>query len=118
MTNILDDYALMSPLRHRNNWLKLTIVLFGLLAGVSAASPIPPLFIAFCMSFATLTLGKTPLKLYFKLLLAPMGFAIAGILIIAFFSGSGVEGLMTISSVSISSLIFSESSVLENGLRT
>jgi cobalt/nickel transport system permease protein len=93
MTNILDDYALMSPLRHRNNWLKLTIVLFGLLAGVSAASPIPPFFIAFCMSFATLTLGKTPLKLYFKLLLAPMGFAIAGILIIAFFSGSGPEML-------------------------
>lgn len=93
MTNILDDYALMSPLRHRNNWLKLTIVLFGLLAGVSAASPIPPLFIAFCMSFVTLTLGRTPLKLYFKLLLAPMGFAIAGVLIIALFSGSGHEML-------------------------
>jgi cobalt/nickel transport system permease protein len=93
MTNILDDYALVSPLRHRNNWLKLAIVLFGLLAGVSATSPIPPLFIAFCMSFATMALGRAPLKLYFKLLLAPMGFAIAGVLIIAFFSGSGPEML-------------------------
>jgi cobalt/nickel transport system permease protein len=93
MTNILDDYALMSPLRHRNNWLKLVIVLFGLLAGVSATSPIPPLFIAFCMSFVTLAFGRTPLKLYFKLLLAPMGFAITGVLIIAFFSGSGPEML-------------------------
>jgi cobalt/nickel transport system permease protein len=93
MTNILDDYALMSPLRHRNNWLKLVIVLFGLLVGVSATSPITPFFIAFCMSFATVGLGKTPLKLYLKLLLAPMGFAAAGVLIIAFFSGSGPEML-------------------------
>lgn len=91
MTNILDDYALMSPLRHRNNWLKLAIVLFGLLAGVSATSPIPPIFMALCMSFATVALGKAPLKTYFKLLLAPLGFAIAGILIIVFFSGSGPE---------------------------
>lgn len=93
MTNILDDYALMSPLRHRNNWLKLAIVLFGLLAGVSATSPIPPFFIAFCMSLTTVGLGKTPLQLYFKLLLAPMGFAVVSVLIIAFFSGSGSEML-------------------------
>ena len=51
MTNILDDYALMSPLRYRNNWLKLAIVLFGLIAGVSATSPIPPIFTALCMRF-------------------------------------------------------------------
>jgi cobalt/nickel transport system permease protein len=93
MTNILDDYALMSPLRHRNNLLKLAIILFGLLVGVSATSPIPPLFIAFCMSFATIALGRAPLKLYFKLLLAPMGFAVVSVLIIAFFSGSGPEML-------------------------
>jgi cobalt/nickel transport system permease protein len=93
MTNILDDYALMSHLRQRNNWLKLAIVLFGLLVGVSATSPIPPLFIALCMSLTIVGLGKTPLNVYFKLLLAPMGFAIVGILIIAFFSGSGPEML-------------------------
>jgi cobalt/nickel transport system permease protein len=93
MTNILDDYALISHLRQRNNWLKLAIVLFGLLVGVSSTSPIPPFFIAFCMSLAIVGLGKTPLKLYFKLLLAPMGFAIIGVLIIAFFSGSGPEML-------------------------
>jgi cobalt/nickel transport system permease protein len=93
MTNILDDYALMSPLRNHNNLLKLAIVLFGLLVGVSATSPITPFFIAFCMSLATVGLGKTPLGLYFKLLLAPMGFAVVGVLIIAFFSGSGPEML-------------------------
>ena len=91
MTNILDDYALMSPLRHRNNWLKLAIVFFGLIVGVSCTSPITPVFIALCMSFSTIALGRMPPKLYFKLLLAPMGFAAAGVLIIAFFSGSGQE---------------------------
>lgn len=91
MTNILDDYALMSPLRQRNNWLKLAIVFFGLLVGVSSTSPITPLFIALCMSFTTVALGRAPLKLYLKLLLAPVGFALTGVIIIAFFSGSGQE---------------------------
>ena len=91
MTNILDDYALISPLRYRNNWLKLAIVAFGLLAGVSATSPIPPFFIALCMGLATVFLAKTPPGFYLKLLLAPMGFASVGVLIIAFFSGSGAE---------------------------
>ena len=91
MNNILDDYALISPLRHRNNWLKLAIVFFGLIIGVSCTSPITPVFIAICMSFTTIAFGRVPTKLYFKLLLAPMGFAATGVLIIAFFSGSGQE---------------------------
>lgn len=93
MNNILDDYALMSHLRHRNNWLKLTIVLFGLLVGISSTSPITPLFIALCMSFTTIALGRAPIKLYIKLLLAPIGFAVTSVIIIAFFSGSGPEML-------------------------
>lgn len=93
MTNMLDDYALMSPLRHRNNSLKLAIVFFGLIVGVLCTSPITPIFIAICMSFTTIAFGKMPPKLYFKLLLAPMGFAAAGVIIIAFFSGSGQDFL-------------------------
>jgi cobalt/nickel transport system permease protein len=91
MSNILDDYALISPLRHRNNWLKLTIIFFGLLVGVSSSSPITPFFIALCMSFATVIFGKTPVNMYVKLLLVPATFAITGVLIIAFSSGSGQE---------------------------
>ena len=91
MNNFLDDYALMSPLRHRNNWLKLAIVFFGLITGVSCTSPITPVFIALCMSFTIIVFGRVPPKFYFKLLLAPMGFAAAGVLIIAFFSGSGQD---------------------------
>ena len=91
MNNILDDYALMNPLRHRNNWLKLAIVFFGLIVGVSCTSPITPVFIGLCMSFTTIAFGRVSPRFYSKLLLAPMGFAAAGILIIAFFSGSGQD---------------------------
>lgn len=91
MTNILDDYALVSPLRYRNNWLKLAIVTFGLLMGVSSQSFIPPLVIALCMSFATVRFGKAPAGFYLKVLSAPAFFVILSVIIIAFFFGSGIE---------------------------
>lgn len=92
MRNLLDDYALASPLRHRNIWLKLSVVAFGLLIGVSSTtSPVTPLFITLSMSFATVFFGKTPLKFYLTLLLAPLTFAIAGSIVILFFFGSGSE---------------------------
>ena len=91
MTNILDDYALMSPLRYQNNLLKLSIVFFGLIVGLLCTSPITPIFIVPCMSFSTIIFGRAPSKLYFKLLLAPMSFAVIGVVIITFFSGSGQD---------------------------
>ena len=91
MNNLLDDYALISPLRYRNNKLKLGIVVFGLLAGVSSTSLATPLFVAFCMAVATVFFGKVPLKFYVQLMLAPLGFAIVGAAIILFFFGSGSE---------------------------
>ena len=91
MNNILDDYALISPLRHRNNWLKLAIVFFGLIVGVSCTSPITPVFIALCMSFTTIVFGRMSPRFYSKLLLAPMGFAAAGILIICLLYTSKID---------------------------
>ena len=91
MNNLLDDYALISPLRHRNNKLKLGIAAFGLLAGISSASPATPLFVAFCMGIATVFFGKVPLRFYVQLMLAPMGFALIGAVVILFFFGSGSE---------------------------
>lgn len=91
MNNLLDDYALVSPLRYHNNKLKLGIVAFGLLAGVSSTSPATPLFVAFCMGIATVFLGNIPLKFYVQLMLAPMGFALVGAVVILFFFGSGSE---------------------------
>lgn len=82
---MMDDYALLSPLRHTNNNLKMIIAAFGILAGVSSISPIPPLFIALCMSFATVYIGKTNKKAYLQILGAPVGFSLTGVVIIAFF---------------------------------
>ncbi|TGC11028.1 cobalt ECF transporter T component CbiQ [Methanolobus halotolerans] len=89
MTHILDDYAILSPLRYKNNWLKLAIVTFGILAGVSSNSPLVPFFIAVCMSFATVYFGKIPLRFYMKLMAAPAGFVLVSVIIIAFFFGEG-----------------------------
>jgi cobalt/nickel transport system permease protein len=89
MVNILDDYALMSPLRYRNNWLKLSIVTFGIFAGVSSMFPFTPLLIALCMGFATVHFGRIPLKFYLKLLALPAGFVLSSAVIIAFFFGTG-----------------------------
>jgi cobalt/nickel transport system permease protein len=91
MKNLIDDYALMSPLRYSNNWLKLVIVTFGLLFGVSSKSPIIIFFIAICMSFATVYLGKIPIRFYTGLMLAPLVFAVMGSIVILFFFGSGNE---------------------------
>jgi cobalt/nickel transport system permease protein len=91
MAHILDDYAVLSPLRYKNNWLKIAIVTFGLLAGVSSNSPIVPFIIAVCMSFATLYFAKVPSLFYFKILAAPAGFVIVSVVIIAFFFGEGAK---------------------------
>ena len=91
MNNLLDDYALASPLRHHSNWLKLAIVAFGLLVGVSSPSPVTPIFITLSMGFATVFFGKIPLKFYLKLVLLPLGFAVTGSIVILFFFGTGCE---------------------------
>jgi cobalt/nickel transport system permease protein len=91
MNNLLDDYALSSPLRHSNNWLKLTVVAIGVLGGVSAVSPLTPLFIAVCMGFAAVVLAKVSVKFYLKLIALPLGFAATGSIVILFFFGFGHE---------------------------
>ena len=91
MNNLLDDYALASPLRHHSNWFKLAIVAFGLLVGVSSPSPATPIFITLSMGFATIFFGKIPLKFYLKLVLLPLGFAATGSIVILFFFGTGGE---------------------------
>lgn len=91
MAHILDDYAVMSPLRYKNNWLKIAIVTFGLLVGVSSFSPLVPFLIAICMSFATIYFGKIPAPFYLKILGAPAGFVLVSVIIIAFFFGEGAN---------------------------
>lgn len=89
--NMLDDYALISPLRRSNTYLKLTIVVTGLLFGVSANSAVIPLFIALCMSFAAIVFAKVPIQFFLQLIILPLGFAGTGSIIILFFFGTGME---------------------------
>lgn len=86
---LLDEYALNSPLRDKNNKLKLSLVAAALLVGVSSTSAVAPLFIALTMSLATIRLGKIPAKFYAELAIAPLSFALFGAVIILFFFGSG-----------------------------
>ena len=88
---LLDEYALNSPLRDKNNKLKLSLVAAALLVGVSSTSPVAPLFIALSMGLATIRLGKVQAKFYAELAIAPLGFALFGAVIILFFFGSGPE---------------------------
>jgi len=88
---LLDEYALNSPLRNKNNKLKLALVAGALLVGVSSTSPVAPIFIALSMSLATIRLGKVPARFYAELATAPLSFALFGALIILFFFGSGPE---------------------------
>ena len=90
-TALLDDYALNSPLRNKNNRLKLALVAAALLVGVSSTSPVAPLFIALSMSFAAIRFGKIPAKFFAELILAPLSFALFGAAIILLFFGSGPE---------------------------
>ncbi|MDV0445516.1 Cobalt transport protein CbiQ [Methanimicrococcus sp. At1] len=93
----LDDIALLSPLRYKNTTLKVVLVFIGLLAGLFSASPILPLFIAVCMIAATLIFGKIPVKMYFKLFLSVLGFAVVSAFILAFFAyGDGGETLWSV----------------------
>ncbi|MHC1595131.1 MAG: cobalt ECF transporter T component CbiQ [Methanotrichaceae archaeon] len=91
MTKMLDDFALLSPLRYTNNWLKIGVVFFGLLMGVSSSAPIVPFLIALCMGIATIVFGKMPMNVYLKLLSAPASFVILSVIVIAFFFGGGQE---------------------------
>jgi cobalt/nickel transport system permease protein len=88
---LLDDYALRSPLRYKNNRLKLGLVGAALMVGVFSTSPVAPLFIALTMSLATVLLGKAPAKFYAQLVMVPLVFALIGAAIIAFFFGGGAE---------------------------
>ncbi|WNY28354.1 Cobalt transport protein CbiQ [Methanimicrococcus stummii] len=93
----LDDIALLSPLRYKNTTLKVVLVFVGLLAGLFSSSPVLPFFIAVCMILATLIFGKIPLKLYFKLFLSVLGFAVVSAFILAFFAyGDGGETLWSV----------------------
>ena len=52
-------------------------------------APIAPLFVAITMSLATLILAKIPGRIYVRLLLVPLSFALLSATVVAFMHGSG-----------------------------
>ena len=91
MHTILEDYALISPLRYKNAELKVLLALSSIIIGVMSTSPVTPIIISLFFGLAIIYLGKVPAKIYLKLLLIPGTFLIFGILIILFFFGTGPD---------------------------
>jgi cobalt/nickel transport system permease protein len=89
MHNLLDDYAHGNALRETSARLKLFLGLWAILLCVSSTTPIAPLFVAVTMSLITVMLAKIPGRIYFRLLLVPLSFAMLSAGVVAFMHGNG-----------------------------
>jgi cobalt/nickel transport system permease protein len=89
MHNLLDDYAHDNAMRETSARLKLLLGLGAILISVSSPTPIAPLFLAITMSLITVILAKIPGRIYSRLLLVPLSFALLSAGVVAFMHGSG-----------------------------
>ena len=89
MHNLLDDYAHGNALRETSARLKLFLGLGAILLSVSSPTPIAPLFVAITMSLATVVLAKIPVRIYSRLLLVPLSFALLSAGVVAFMHEDG-----------------------------
>ncbi len=90
MHEMLEDLARGNGLRETAPWLKLLLGVASILLCVSSPGPIAPLLVAASMSAAILLLAKIPARFYARLLLLPVSFAVMGIIVILFVTGSGM----------------------------
>jgi cobalt/nickel transport system permease protein len=91
MHNLLDDYAHGNALRETSARLKLFLGLGAILLCVSSATPIAPLFVAITMSLVTVILAKIPWRIYSRLLLVPLSFALLSAGVVAFMHEDGAN---------------------------
>ncbi len=89
MHNLLDDYAHVNALRETSSRLKLFLGLWAILLCVSSTTPVAPLFVAITMSLITVILAKIPARIYSRLLLVPLSFAMLSAGVVAFMHGNG-----------------------------
>jgi cobalt/nickel transport system permease protein len=89
MHDLLDDYAQNNALRDTSPYIKMLLGLGSILISVSSTTPVAPLFVALTMSLATLILAKIPGRIYSRLLLVPLSFALISAAVVAFMHGSG-----------------------------
>jgi len=89
MHNLLDDYAHANALRDTSARLKLSLGMGAILLCVSSTTPIAPLFVAITMSLVTVILAQIPWRIYSRLLLVPLSFALLSAAVVAFMHGRG-----------------------------
>ena len=89
MHDLLDDWAQCNALRETSTPLKLFLGLGAIIICVSSITPHAPLFVAVSMSLITLTLAKIPLRVFYRLLLIPLSFALLSSMVVALMHGSG-----------------------------
>jgi cobalt/nickel transport system permease protein len=87
MHDMLDDYVYTNAIRDVNPKLKLLLGLSCILICVSSTSLIAPLIVAFSMSLIILVIAKITWRLYARLLLVPLSFALLSSLAIIFMQG-------------------------------
>jgi len=86
---MLDDFAQTNGLRGTSPGLKLFLGLASILLCVSSPGPVAPLLVAVSLSVAILALARIPPRVYARLLLIPVSFAVMSIAVILFITGSG-----------------------------
>lgn len=86
---LLEDFAQTNGLRQTSPGLKLFLGASSILLSVSSSGPVAPLLVAASMSAAVLFLAKTPARVYARLLLVPVSFALMSITVILFITGGG-----------------------------
>ncbi|NLM82809.1 MAG: cobalt ECF transporter T component CbiQ [Candidatus Methanoculleus thermohydrogenotrophicum] len=89
MYEMLEDFAQTNDLRETSPGLKLFLGLASILLCVSSPGPVAPLLVAASMSAAILLLARIPPRVYARLLLIPVSFAVMSIVVILFVTGSG-----------------------------
>lgn len=96
---LLEDIAQNNRLIHINPVIKLILGIGCIIISVSSQSFVTPLFIALTLSTAIVIIAGIDLKLYLKLLLIPLGFALLSVLVIIFIRNSG-EVILNIQPIS------------------
>lgn len=80
----IDRFAYTNALRHVHPGEKMAFALLCMAACLVSAGPLVPLLVLVLMSVAVLLGARVPARVYFKLMLVPCGFVLAGVATVAF----------------------------------
>jgi len=87
MHSLLDDYAHANALRDVSPRVKLLLGLGSVLICISSTSPLAPACMAIALSLVTVFMARIPARVYSRLLLLPLSFALLSVAVVAFMHG-------------------------------